>query len=85
MKISDEVICKIHEIIEEVIDTDRLHLDETFDLVNDIGLTSLDMVEITMSIEEEFDIDITDEQTNDWVTLDQVYNTVTELLIGRES
>jgi acyl carrier protein len=42
------------------IEKDELHLDTSF--VNDLGMDSLDTVELVMSLEEEFDINIPDDE-----------------------
>jgi acyl carrier protein len=41
-------------------------------LVNDLGLDSLDSVELVMALEEEFDIEIDDEVAEKLVTVQQV-------------
>lgn len=41
-------------------------------LVNDLGLDSLDSVELVMALEEEFDIEIEDETAEKLVTVQQV-------------
>lgn len=41
-------------------------------LVNDLGLDSLDSVELVMALEEEFDIEIEDEIAEKLVTVQQV-------------
>jgi len=45
-------------------------------LVEDLGMDDLDLVEFAMSIEEEFDIDIPDEDLNDMDTKDLKFRTV---------
>ena len=49
---------KLQKIIAEVlnIDTDKITMDKTF--VDDLGADSLDVFQIIMGIEEEFDIEI---------------------------
>lgn len=49
-------------------------------LVEDLGLDSLDIVELTMSIEREFNIDIPDELVEKWVTVADAVETVTKQL-----
>lgn len=45
-------------------------------LVNDLGLDSLDSVELTMALEEEFNIEIDDEVAEKLVTVQQVVDFV---------
>ena len=52
---------KLREIIAEVlnVDADEITMDTTF--VDDLGADSLDVFQIIMGIEEEFDIEISNE------------------------
>lgn len=65
------------ELVLEVI-TNELgitrEIARTEELVNDLGADSLDMVELVMAIEEEFNIEIPDEDVEDgkWKTVDSV-------------
>ena len=53
---------KLQEIIAEVmnVETDDITLDTSF--VEDLGADSLDVADIVMSIEEEFDVEVPDDQ-----------------------
>ena len=53
---------KIQKIISEVlgVDEDSITMDTTF--VDDLGADSLDVFQIIMALEEEFDIEITNEE-----------------------
>jgi acyl carrier protein len=44
--------------------------------VDDLGADSLDLVELIMSMEEEFDIDIPDEEAEKLVTVKDVFDFV---------
>lgn len=58
---------KLKEIIAEVlnVDADEITMDTTF--VDDLGADSLDIFQIVMGIEEEFDIEI-DNETAEKIT-----------------
>ena len=60
---------KIQQIIAEVlnIDPQEITMDTTF--VDDLGADSLDVFQIIMGIEEEFDIDIPNEAAKSIVTV----------------
>ncbi|MBU9735872.1 acyl carrier protein [Diplocloster agilis] len=60
---------KLQHIIAEVlnVDTDEITLDTTF--VDDLGADSLDVFQIIMGIEEEFDIEIASEDAEKIVTV----------------
>lgn len=60
---------KIQDIIAEVlnIDKDEITMDTTF--IDDLGADSLDVFQIIMGIEEEFDIEIPTEKAESIVTV----------------
>lgn len=60
---------KLQKIIGEVlnIDTDEIKMETTF--VDDLGADSLDVFQIIMGIEEEFDIEIPNEEAENIVTV----------------
>ena len=60
---------KLKQIIAEVlnVDADEITMDTTF--VDDLGADSLDIFQIIMGIEEEFDIEIQNEEEEQIVTV----------------
>ena len=60
---------KLQEIIAEVlnVDADEITMDTTF--VDDLGADSLDVFQIIMGIEEEFDIEIANEDAEKIVSV----------------
>lgn len=60
---------KIQKIISEVlnVDTDEIRMETTF--VDDLGADSLDIFQIIMGIEEEFDIEIANEDAENIATV----------------
>lgn len=67
---------KIQKIIGEVlnIDANEITLDTTF--VDDLGADSLDIFQIVMGIEEEFDIEIPSEEAEKIVTVADAVNQI---------
>jgi acyl carrier protein len=57
-----EIPAKIKEVIVEQlgVDAERVRPDASF--IDDLGADSLDIVELVMAMEEEFDIEIPDEE-----------------------
>jgi acyl carrier protein len=51
-------------------------IEDNHNLHDDLSADSLDMVELCMAVEEEFEIDITDEQMQVWETVSDIYKTV---------
>ena len=60
---------KLQKIIGEVlnIDTEEITMETTF--IDDLGADSLDIYQIIMGIEEEFDIEIPNEEAENIVTV----------------
>jgi acyl carrier protein len=71
---------KLVKIISEVlnVDEDEITMDTTF--VDDLGADSLDVFQIIMGIEEEFDIEIANEEAENIVTvadaIEQIKNAI---------
>lgn len=67
---------KLQNIIAEVlnIDTDKITPETTF--VDDLGADSLDVFQIIMGIEEEFDIQIPDDAAEKIVTVEDAANQI---------
>lgn len=60
---------KIKKIIEEVLCIDRKEITLETEFVNDLGADSLDIFRIIMGIEEEFDIEIENDDAEKIVTV----------------
>jgi acyl carrier protein len=60
---------KITKIISEKLDVDISEVIPKASLVDDLGADSLDLVELVMTMEEEFDIEISDEEAEKLVTV----------------
>ena len=55
------VFDKVKELIAEQLDVDADTVTVTSNIQDDLGADSLDVVDLVMSLEEEFDIEIPDE------------------------
>lgn len=60
---------KIKKIIAEKLGVETSEIVPQASFVDDLGADSLDLVELIMSMEEEFDIDISDEDAEKLVTV----------------
>ncbi len=73
---------KLQKIISEVlnVEEDEISMETTF--VDDLGADSLDIFQIIMGIEEEFDIEIANEEAENIVTVsdavDQIKNALNQ-------
>lgn len=68
---------KIKKIISEKLSVDISEVVPAASFVDDLGADSLDLVELIMSMEEEFDIDISDEDAEKLVTVKDAIDYVT--------
>lgn len=57
-----EVYEKVKEIISEQLNVDENEISPEKSFVDDLGADSLDLVELIMALEEEFDLEISDEE-----------------------
>lgn len=71
---------KLQKIIAEVlnVDVDEITMDTTF--TDDLGADSLDVFQIIMGIEEEFDIEIATEEAEKIVTVADAVNQIKSAL-----
>ncbi len=60
---------KIKKIIAEKLSVDLEEVVPEASFVDDLGADSLDLVELIMSMEEEFDVEISDEDAEKMVTV----------------
>ena len=56
------VEAKVKQIIVEQLGVDEAQVDSTASFVDDLGADSLDIVELVMAMEEEFEVEIPDEE-----------------------
>jgi acyl carrier protein len=60
---------KVKEIIIDQLGVDEKQVNGTASFIEDLGADSLDTVELVMALEEEFDIEIPDEEAEKIVTV----------------
>jgi acyl carrier protein len=60
---------KIKKIIAEKLSVDMDEIVPEANFIDDLGADSLDLVELIMSMEEEFDIEISDEKAEELVSV----------------
>jgi acyl carrier protein len=69
---------KVKEIIAEQLNVELTELDGSKSFINDLGADSLDIVELVMAMEEEFDVEIPDEDAEKIQTVGDAVKYVTE-------
>lgn len=66
------VFDKIREIIVEQLDVDEEKVTADASITEDLGADSLDVVDLVMSIEESFDLEIPDEEVENIKTVGDI-------------
>ena len=69
---------KVKEIIVDQLDVDENDVTEASNIQEDLGADSLDIVDLVMSFEEEFDLEIPDEQVEKIKTVGDIVAYVEE-------
>jgi acyl carrier protein len=69
---------KIKKIIADKLGVESTEVVPEASFVDDLGADSLDLVELIMSMEEEFDIDISDEDAERLVTVNDALEYINE-------
>ncbi len=72
------VLEKMKQILSEQLDADIDSITPETDIADDLGADSLDVVEMLMAIEDEFDIEIPDDKVESLKTVGQVVDYIQE-------
>ena len=73
------VVEKMIDIIVEQLSVDREKVVPGASFVDDLGADSLDLVELIMAMEEEFDVEIPDEEAEKIVTVQNAIDFVAKI------
>ena len=65
----DEIAAQLRKILVEQFDADPAMLADTSSFIDDLGHDSLDHVEFVMAIEDHFEIEISDEESENILTI----------------
>ena len=72
------VLDKIKEILSKQFDVDMDTITAETDIADDLGADSLDVVDVLMSLEETFDVEIPDEEIENLITVGALVNYIEE-------
>ena len=67
-----EVFEKIKEIIADQLDADKDSITETSVITDDLGADSLDVVDLVMAIEDEFSVEIPEDEVENIKTVGDI-------------
>ena len=70
----EEILGRLKEIIIDRLDVEEDQIVPEASFVEDLGADSLDIVELIMGIEEEFDIEIPDEDAEKLISVGEAMN-----------
>lgn len=74
----DEIFDKVKEIIMEQLGVTESSITTEASFIDDLGADSLDIVELIMALEEEFDLEIPDSDAEKVVTVGDVVDYIKE-------
>lgn len=69
---------RVKKVLVDQLDVSPDEITPTASIVDDLGADSLDVVEIIMGLEEEFDVEIPDEDAEKITTVQQIIDYVEE-------
>lgn len=75
---------RVKEIIVEQLSVNPSEVTNEASFIEDLGADSLDTVELVMAFEEEFDIEISDEEAEKLTTVGQAIEYLKKKLAGKE-
>jgi acyl carrier protein len=75
---TDEIYERVKQIISDQLGVEESKIVENASFVDDLGADSLDTVELVMAFEEEFDIEIADEDAEKIITVSDAVNYIKE-------
>ncbi|MCS7231420.1 MAG: acyl carrier protein [Endomicrobia bacterium] len=81
---SEDIAAKVKNIIAESLGVDINEVTENASFVNDLGADSLDNVELVMTLEEQFGIEIPDEDAEKIQTVGQAIEYIKNKLAQKE-
>lgn len=79
----EEIFNKVQDIVAQQLGVDRKQVTKSANFADDLGADSLDTVELVMAIEEEFSIEIPDEDAEKISTLEQAIEFIEKAITNK--
>ncbi|RAK06202.1 acyl carrier protein [Halanaerobium saccharolyticum] len=76
----DNILERVIDIVAEELAVDRDEVTEDSSFIEDLGADSLDVVELVMAFEEEFDVEIPDEDAENIRTVEDAVSYLEDIL-----
>ncbi len=74
----EDIYAKVSKIVADQLSVDEAEVKPEASFANDLGADSLDVVELVMALEEEFDIEIPDEAAENIATVQAAVDYIQE-------
>jgi acyl carrier protein len=81
--VADDIESRVTRIVAEHFSVDPGTIDSATHLVRDLGADSLDVIEVSLEVEEEFDVTVPDNPSEQAQTVGQIVEGVTQLLAAK--
>lgn len=72
---------KINRILTQKLGVNEQKVTPNANIINDLGADSLDQVEVVMDLEDEFDIEIPDEDLDNFKTVQDIYDYIQKKML----
>lgn len=72
------VLEKVRDILVEQLDVEEEKVSMEASIIDDLGADSLDVVDLVMSLEDEFDVEIPDDQVKNMKTVGDIVKYIEE-------
>ncbi len=82
MPSTQEIEAKVITIVAEQLSVDKAEVSRETSFVNDLGADSLDTVELVMELEDEFDMNIPDDEAEKLQTVGSAIDFIQKIMAG---
>jgi len=76
---NEEIFARVKKVVIEKLEVEEAQVKEEANFTNDLGADSLDQVELIMALEEEFNIEVSDEAAEELDTVGKVVEHITKV------